>query len=187
MQAQLDLLQSEVRVLRAELSAVREEVVLLRQQISQQSGRGESPRASISSFSLVSPGVEANQEPSCADRASNLEPLAEADECGLTWAQRERIAEQAGRFIAGALRGEIFGTLGRERIRLKSRLWIVARDYSGFDFKLPRIFRKCSEAKPVVKRGDHLGRSVLVGLPSERECRCAVRAAGLAWPSSIEG
>ena len=169
MQAQLDLLQSEVRVLRAELSAVREEVALLRQQISQQSGRGESPRASISSFSLVSSGVETNQEPSCADRASNLEPLAEADECGLTWAQRERIAEQAGRFIAGALRGEIFGTLGpplgRERIPLKSRLWIVARDYSGFDCKLPRIFRKCSEAKPVVKRGDHLGRSVLAGRP----------------------
>ena len=187
MQNQLDLLQSEIRVLRAELVAVREEVALLRKQTLCQADRAESPRDSATSFSLVSLGLQETPDHNTGGRAASPDPSTETTDCGLSWAQRERISEQAGRFIAGALRGEIYGTSGRERIPLKSRLWIVARDYSGFDFNPPRIFRKWSEAKPLVKRADHLGRSVLVGLPSERECRAAVRAAGLDWPATIEG
>ena len=187
MQAQLDLLQSEIRVLRAELVAVREEVALLRQQAARHTERAESPENSASSFSLVSLGLQEAPDHTTGDRAVSPDPVSESAECGLTWAQRERISEQAGRFIVGALRGEIYGSSGRERIPLRSRLWIVARDYSGFDFNPPRVFRKWSEVKPLVKRADHLGRSVLVGLPSDRECKCAVRAAGLSWPANIEG
>ena len=105
----------------------------------------------------------------------------------LTWQRREEIADQVGAFLARCVAGTNRGSSGRDLLPLQSRLWIVVRDFAGQIYSPPRIFRSWSSTKLLVKpRGGDPGDSVFVGLPSERECRRALQAAGLPWPGVIE-
>ena len=173
------------------MTSLQAEIRQLRELVSGASGP-DSPRVAESEFALVSEPPQ--------DRISGLSetrvsidvphtgyPPAELSTPELDWETRERIARQIGLFLRGALAGEIYGTSGRERIPLKSRLWIVARDHNGVCFNPCRVFRRWEAARVLVKRGDNLGRSVLVGLPSEREAKVAVSSAGLDWPVELEG
>lgn len=105
----------------------------------------------------------------------------------LSWHRREEIADQIGSFLARCIAGTNRGPSGRDLLPLQSRLWIVVRDYAGQIYSPPRIFRSWSSTKLLVKpRGGDPGDSIFVGLPSERECRRALQAAGLSWPGVIE-
>ena len=105
----------------------------------------------------------------------------------LSWQRREEIADLIGAFLARSLSGTNRGASGRHLNPLQSRLWIVIRDFAGQIYSPARIFRSWSSAKHLVKpNGVDCGDSVFVGLPSERECRRVLQAAGLAWPGVIE-
>ena len=104
----------------------------------------------------------------------------------LSWAQRERIARGIGAFLQRSLSGDHRGTSGREQLRLSSRVWIVVRSIRGEVFSPVRVFRSWSSAKQLVKQGNSAGDSIFVGLPSEREARVCVEAAGLFYPDQLE-
>ena len=109
--------------------------------------------------------------------------------CVLSWAQREAIADGVGKFLHRALSGDHRQSSGRDRIPLQSRLWVICRDYAGQIYTPVKVVRSWSSCRELCKpRGapGAPGDSVFVGLPSEREARRAVAAAGLVWPQAIE-
>lgn len=89
--------------------------------------------------------------------------------------------------MADSLAGVHRGGSGRDELPLRSQLWIVVRGIDGQVFSPPRIFRRWAPAKALVHRGNDLGDSVFIGLPSESDCRGALLAAGLSYPAAIEG
>lgn len=100
----------------------------------------------------------------------------------LSWDEREDICRGIADWLHLAL-GELHrGSSGRDRIPLGSRIWVVARDFTGLTYTPVRVFRAFGPCKDLVKRGPDCGDSVFVGLPSEREARWVVRQAGLEWP-----
>ena len=99
------------------------------------------------------------------------------------WIQRENIAEQIGQFLQRALRGDHRSSSGRDLIPLPSRIWLVCQDIHGGRYNPVRVLRSWQATKALVKIGNEAGDSIFVGLPSEREARRAVFAAGLQWPN----
>ena len=192
-------LREEVEGLRGELARLRRAVTSLRAGDPLSSVR-ESDWESEDSYSLVSEAGGAASVVSSGyqsttplqtplrsptpQRAPQL-PVAPL-QSGITWKEREVIAEQVGGFLARAISGVHRGTSGRERNPLPSRLWIIVRDYAGQIYTPVKVVRSWSSAQLLVKRGTQCGDAVFVGLPSEREGRRAVECAGLVWPDVIE-
>lgn len=193
----LDLLRDEVAVLREELAALRLEVARLRrvaerpQSISgggyQESeagsdpGFGGAPSATVASLSVRSLGSSVGSSAPTGFGGPAPQPIVQS------WEQRERIATGVGAFFRRSLAGDHRGTSGREQLRLASRLWIVVRSIRGEVFSPVRIFRSWARAKELVKVGNSAGDAIFVGLPSEREARVCIAAAGLEYPAEIEG
>ena len=191
MQTQLDSLRIEVSSLRAELADLRAQLADLRQVVvgpEQAAAVSLSPRVAESEFSLVS---EVHPPPG-NDCLEDLRPLsipaspagypADPPSGELDWPTRERICRQIGLFVEGALRGEITGTSGRERLPYRSRFYLVVRDFGGQQFDPPRVFSRWTVAQRLVERASGFGRSVFVGLPSKREVSVVVDSAGLRQP-----
>ena len=196
-------LREEVESLRGELARLRRAVTGLRAGESLSSVR-ESDWESEDSYSLVSEvGGSVAGSASLASSGYHTttplqaslrspaplrapQPSAAPPQSGITWKEREAIAEQVGGFLSRAISGLHRGTSGRERNPLPSRLWIIVRDYAGQIYTPVKVVRSWSSAQLLVKRGVHCGDAVFVGLPSEREGRKAIETAGLVWPEVIE-
>lgn len=176
----------EVAELRGEVSVLREEVQALRELLYTVLNRQDS-QDSTGDFTVVSevepPGT------SLAAGSNNNNPVRDttAVEFRIGSERGERIIRQIGRFLADNLSGVHTGSSGRDELPLRSQLWIVVRDFQGEVFSPPRVFRRWGLAKDLVKRGNDLGDSIFIGLPAESDCRGALRAAGLQFPSLIEG
>lgn len=99
--------------------------------------------------------------------------------------ERRTIAGDAGRFLARALQGDHRGTSGRERLRLPSRVYILAKDIFGVEYEPVRIFRSFAAIQPLVKQGFSCGDSCFIGLLTIWEAKECVRAAGLTWPEDV--
>lgn len=212
MDQRVQQLEREVSELREELSSVTSELSRLRRAIAGLRATGARSASASSlgeiseveserSYSLVGGSdYPASAESSVLDYAgatigaAPVTPLSEVGSTSLSrpsvvlsWQRREEIADLIGGFLARSLAGENRGASGRHLNPLQSRLWIVIRDFSGQIYSPARIFRSWSSAKHLVKpNGVDCGDSVFVGLPSERECRRVLQAAGLAWPGVIE-
>ena len=214
MDQRVQQLEREVSELREELSSVTSELSRLRRAIAGLRATGARSASASSlgeisevdseraeSYSLVGGSdYPASAESSVLDYAgatvgaAPVTPLSEVGSTSLSrpsvvlsWQRREEIADQIGAFLARSLAGENRGASGRHLNPLQSRLWIVIRDFAGQIYSPARIFRSWSSAKHLVKpNGVDCGDSVFVGLPSERECRRVLQAAGLAWPGVIE-
>lgn len=171
MQQQLQSLKEEVSDLREQVQTLRAQVAALSELVGLSNEATGSGEAAASVISWESEQAGHTSVPPCNN---------------LSWEEREGICEQIGRFIDHKLRGLLIGDSGRDNIPLKSRFWIVARDFSGRDFNPPRIFDRWNSALGVVKEGNSFGRSVFVGIPSERECKVVVKSAGLRWPLHFE-
>ena len=105
----------------------------------------------------------------------------------LSWIEREEICTGIGQFIARSLEGRHRGTSGREKIPNASKLWVIVRDYAGQIYTPVKVVRTWTSCRDLVKPGGQdPGDSIFVGLPSEREARRVVHAAGLTWPQAIE-
>lgn len=138
---------------------------------------------------LVPEGTVARTSPTSS--ASGRSPTlgvsaATGPTAALSWAEREEIAEGIGRFFTRCLQGQHRGSSGRDRNPLPSRLWLVARDFEGQVYTPVRVFRSWGSCKNICKRFEDTGDSVFVGVPSEREARTVVRAAGLIWPGVLD-
>ena len=114
-------------------------------------------------------------------------PSTEVSAVGLSWLQREAICDEIGQFLHRCISGGFRGTSNRSKIPLPSRLWIIVRDYAGQIYSPVKVVRSWTSCKLLCKPNNHeCGDSVFVGLPSEREARRTVQAAGLLFPSVIE-
>ena len=96
-----------------------------------------------------------------------------------SWTERETICVEIGRWIVRCLAELPRGPSGRDRLVLSSRVWLVVRDYEGRVRQPALIFHRFSDCRPVVKRGQCLGDSIFVGLPSLRELRVVAASAGI--------
>ena len=103
---------------------------------------------------------------------------------GQSWEFRLSVASEVGEFLRGSLEGSYRGPSGRDKIKAKSRIYLLIRDWEGQVFTKPvKLFKSWRALRPLVERAEGFGSSVFVGLPSEREARAAVQAAGFSWPA----
>ena len=205
---EIEALKEEVRDLWAELRQLRREVRYLRGSDESDSRDARRPRDSeqgCTSQTSYSPGLERSR--SGSEQSVLRQSLREVDEeneqslpvpplpsssitdtnTSLTWLQREAICDEIGLFLHRCITGNYRGTSNRSKIPLPSRLWIIVRDYAGQIYSPVKVVKTWASAKVLCKPNNHeCGDSVFVGIPSEREARRVVQAAGLQFPSVIE-
>ena len=205
-------LQLEVAELREEVDSLRVELTRLRRVVAElrvdrsNFGRVELDSISESGYSYVTDRDSHYTAEQSVRESSRLSPsnysgggapgspglVTEAPSgppCVLSWAQREAIADGIGLFLHRSLGGEHRQSSGRDRIPLPSRIWIICRDFAGQIYTPVKVVRSWSSCRELCKpRGvpGAPGDAVFVGLPSEREGRRAVAAAGLIWPQAVE-
>jgi hypothetical protein len=192
-------LESEVEVLKEELDHLRAELNRLRAKFgaaSRASSALDSPglrrvaetdshsEGGHSGFSLV--GSEASGASHSSHIISAGVPTSgyqgTSSAKSLSWPEREAICADIGSWLAKSLRGGHRGPSGRDRIPLGSRVWLVARDFTGTVFDPVRVCHNFTDCKALVKRGSDTGESIFIGVPSEREAKLVVARAHLSWP-----
>ena len=197
-------LRDEVAALSEEVTSLREELVRVRRNFAKLQRLVESrvpvvdrdlDSISESGYSFVSeevqpqtagghsyPASSPSPSRSVASRESSQELVA-----GITWKQREAVADEVGLFLARAISGQHRGTSGRSKVPIASTLWIIVRDYAGQIYDPVKVVRSWGSCRRLCKPDNRsCGDSVFVGLPTEGECRRAVAIAGLSWPQAIE-
>ncbi len=188
LEAEVARLREEVGELRGLLARVR---FLAEDQQSVSSAQGsvlDSPARSVApsagSYSVITGDVP-ESIPFVSEQQSVLPPRP-AGGCPLplSWEQRFEVCERIGHWFCAALRGEHRGRSGRDSICQASTIWIVAKGFSGETFSPVLVFRRFSDCREIVKRGSSCGAAVFIGLPTEKEARRVVSAAGLLWPSA---
>ncbi len=122
-----------------------------------------------------------------------VEGAAEGDEVftvNSSWEPREQLAAACGRWIrdrigAAGDRREL-GECPKQRLQLRSRVWLCFVDREGCDLSPVVVALR---AGPVDElggdRGRRAARGLTIGFPSQRETRVCVAAAGSRWPSEV--
>lgn len=136
-------------------------------------------------FEVVQSSGVGYSAPVAASAGSGYQASEPSPEGGQSWAERERISREVGQFIRRALSGTPRGTSGRDRIRVASRLYVIARDISGRLYDPPLVVSRFNRVKELCFRGQEIGDSVFVGLPSQREVIACLEAARLQIPSEF--
>ena len=172
--AELRELREALRLLNLRVDRLQDSVDQL---ASQGPGRGVSetssegilnpPQSSVGSFSVV-----------------GSETAAPASFAVPTWEFREEVAREIGSFFVRALGGGNRGSSGRQRLpQLKSRVYIIARDWEGREYRRPvKVTTRFAEVKSLCSRTGDFADSVFCGVPSVREAKIVVQSAGLEWP-----
>ncbi len=91
-------------------------------------------------------------------------------------AARLQLAEECGRFLRRALEGDFRGSSGRARLRLQSRVYVVAATFEGQVLDPVRVLHSFSEVRSLCKRGPSCGRAVFLGFATQWELRAALVA-----------
>jgi len=201
MDFQVRLVQGEVSDLREEVQQLRGAFNRLRRLVESDKGlANRGSRGSTDSYSFVgqeefAPGDTTTLNFDSGDRQQPVAPAISGSPSFavrvnqpppvLSWAERERICRGIGEFIQRALAGVHRGPSGRDLIPLASRVWLVARSYTGEDYQPVRVFHRFADCKALVKRGQDCGASVFIGLPSEKEGKWVAAASGLGWPETF--
>ncbi len=178
------------QVLRADLASLRAQIAALqttvedlvdrveRLEITEAERGGEIEVASSWQAVSVTPSVNcAVAKPTVEDPVGFVEA---SDNQG-----RERLAEQIGRFLGRAAKGEIRGSSGRDRLRLPNRCYLIVADFEGVRLQPPIYTQEFSEVRRRCKRGPALGNSIFVGLASRWEAEVAARHSGLPLPAAL--
>ena len=115
------------------------------------------------------------------------EPPAGSGAAFYTWAFREEVARGIGLFLQRSLRRQNRGPSGRQRLSgIQSRYYIVVRDAEGVVSTHPvRVLRSFSAVKTLCQRAGQFRDAIFVGVPTIREGRVAVEAAGFDWPVGL--
>ena len=187
------VLTEEVEALKGELSRVRRNFAKLQRLVESRFlvGGAELETVSEDSYSVVSEEGSHSRGsvtyPSSSPCKSLVAGHDHTPSGGLSWRQREDIADEVGLFIGRSVRGEHRGTSGRSKLPLSSKYWVIVRDISGLIYDPVKVVRSWSSCRLLCKPNNiDCGDSIFVGFPSERECRRAVSTAGLSWPQAIE-
>lgn len=174
----------EISELRTEVKGLRREVQLLRQEVQRlqtelersrtESGPnrvlGSPHRASSSGYSVVT-GPPADIWSSAANNAPT--------------GDRRVICDSIAAHLVRSLAGDHRGESGRSRLPIGSKYWLVIRSYEGDEFNPVRVYGQWSSAKVLTKRGDHLGQSVFIGLPSLGDVGRVVESGGFDWDGTV--
>lgn len=181
----------DISELREELRALASAVNSLAARVELLEGDREVGEAQSLTYSVVSPVASqaaglSHSSGSVGYTQSVILPKAKAaPPIVQSWAVREEIAAEVGRWLRLSLEGGHRGNSGRDRILLSSRLYIVVRDHSGLVRTDPvRIFSRFADVRAICFRG-HWGDSIFVGLPSQREISVCLRAGRFSGPSQI--
>lgn len=153
-----------------EVEALREDLALLRFEF-------EALRLTVDEL------VQSRAEPLPSAPASSETPASGAVVPTSDKEGRASLARQIGRFLRASYEGRHFGSSGRDRLQLRSRLCVALVDYQGNRFSQPQVYREFSALSAVCKRGPSVGDSVFVGFATEWEAKLALEAGGFAWPS----
>ena len=139
-----------------------------------------------SGFDVVSSiGVSGQSEASSAAAGSEARPARGA--AAYTADFRSEVAREIGAFLRRSLNGEHRGESGRDKVKgLQNRCYLICKDYSGRTYNPVLVVEKFARVRELCKRGDDLGDSIFIGLPSYGEASIAAAAAGLQWPAPPE-
>lgn len=172
---------SQIEALRAELSSLRICIEELTHRVESLEDSAEAER-----YELVSEARNSVAEPAfSSDRRSTFTPSSRGSVASTDTAGRRQLAEEIGRFLARARRGDFRGSSGREKLDLANRCYLIVCDYSGQPLETPIFTTQFSEVRRLCKKGADCGRAVFVGLPSKWEAAEAIRCSGLPVPASL--
>ena len=175
LEARLAQLEFEVAELRA---LVEVQGRLLRRLVGDSARESEFELVSEASPAVASFAAEPRVESSASATHSGSSQAA-TPPAPLSHSEREEVARSVGRFLHRALTGQALGTSGRDRNPLRSRVYLICRDFEGADVLPPIVSERFSEVSSRCKRGSECGRAVFVGLPSRWEARLALEEANL--------
>ncbi|CAE7297843.1 unnamed protein product, partial [Symbiodinium sp. KB8] len=167
---------SEISELRRELRVLQDEVQRLKVKTDQQSDRirilEQGCVLEVAEDSFASQGAVQGYSTGSSNKAP---PQDQASD----WNFRATVAKEIGQFFKDSLEGKLRAS-GRNRIGLKSQLYIVVRDVRGNTYTDPvKVFRTWKAAKDLVEIDGKPGNSIFIGLPSQREGLIAVAEAGM--------
>ena len=100
--------------------------------------------------------------------------------------ERERTLRDIGVWLRSCLEDRRRGLSGREKLPEGNSCYLVLRSFGGELFNPVKVCKYFSEATAEVKPHGHPGDSIFIGLPSFRDGRLVVEAAGLKWPRGFD-
>lgn len=101
--------------------------------------------------------------------------------------KREATLRTIGCWLRATLAGQRRGLSGREQLKESSHFYLVLRSIGGEVFNPVRVYTSFAQASRVVKHQGRAGDSVFVGLPTLEDCKAVTQAAGLDFPSQLDG
>eukprot|EP00438_Fugacium_kawagutii_P024864 Skav221765 [mRNA] locus=scaffold490:280304:287109:+ [translate_table: standard] len=142
----------EVASLRQDLEELRFEFEALRITVHDLAEQSHLFRVSASAnvAASVAPASSGYEAGSASERV-----IASSDKEG-----RAQLARQIGRFLRASYEGRHFGPSGRDRLSLRSRVYVALVDYHGVRLPAPRVFREFSSLSALCMRGPSAGDSV---------------------------
>ena len=179
-------LRQEVRVLRTRLERQEDDISALVRAVEKLNLREEREKETQSEASCnstlwecVSSAKESKRGYEAGAQASV--PQEDRGGSGISWEFRQEVARGVGQFIRRALNGDHRKNSGRERLKLQSTCYLIAKDFEGKVYDRPVLIEtRFNRVVALCKRGTSWGDSVFVGLPTVEEARIAANEAGLA-------
>ena len=177
-------LREENRALALRVDRLTDRLAELELRLNQQSSAG-----SYEFVPSIQPSVEVFQPPirdvSQVSSIGSGSPSLSSTQITQTWAEREELAREVGRFLRRSLEGDCGGGSGRDRIRASSRLYLIVRDIEGRVFDPIRVVGTYTEVKALCQRNGSFRDSIFVGLPSKRELIECAAAGGFTLPARL--
>ena len=161
-------LRKELRLLQSQVAALQIRVAELEgyEVISYPAGESGSPPCDDRAPQTAAGSASASSEVGAA--SSTTAPGPEEGSSVQSWEFRLEVAREIGSFLRRAVEGGNLGTSGRQKVTLKSRLYIIVKDRSGNLYTDPvRIERTWRCAKALVEKDGSFSDAIFVGVPSE--------------------
>ena len=135
------------------------------------------PRQSTATSSIARPPAQEYPLPASApQQAPQASRLSERE--------REELADQIGDWLRRELDGRGGGVSGRDRLELRSRLYVLAADHRGTRFNPVRVYSRLADLRTHFLDRQNPGQAIFIGFASSWEARRAVAKAGLSWPDA---
>ena len=99
-------------------------------------------------------------------------------------ADRGAFADELGDWILRALQGGHRGPSGRDRLQLRSRVYVIYSDSEGRPLEVALVCRCLRDLRNRFPAVNNPGNLVFPGFPSEWEARRATGRTGVRWPDA---